>query len=131
MYSSQAQIPSSSQEYHNSPFCRGIKLLEQGCVQDVLQVGKFQINVKRYLSKSCPFDQASDRLASANYVWLDWSCCMGSGFSGRVQPSFVRSFVRSFVPFLGPLFFRTLENVKPTIHPATELVESQEAILSP
>lgn len=39
MYSSQAQIPSSSQEYHNSPFCRGIKLLEQGCVQDVLQVG--------------------------------------------------------------------------------------------
>eukprot|EP00094_Tigriopus_californicus_P000527 TCALIF_00510-PA protein Name:"Similar to Zswim4 Zinc finger SWIM domain-containing protein 4 (Mus musculus)" AED:0.52 eAED:0.52 QI:0/-1/0/1/-1/1/1/0/132 len=42
MYSSQAQVPSSSQEYHNSPFCRGIKLLEQGCVQDVLQVGKFQ-----------------------------------------------------------------------------------------
>eukprot|EP00095_Tigriopus_kingsejongensis_P008306 maker-scaffold871_size86487-snap-gene-0.22 protein:Tk08306 transcript:maker-scaffold871_size86487-snap-gene-0.22-mRNA-1 annotation:"hypothetical protein DAPPUDRAFT_306274" len=39
MYSSQAQVPSSSQEYHNSPFCRGIKLLEQGCVQDVLQVG--------------------------------------------------------------------------------------------
>lgn len=40
MYSSLARVPASTQEYHNSPFYRGIKLLEQNCVQDVLQVGK-------------------------------------------------------------------------------------------
>merc|ERR1719471_893740 len=39
MYSSLSRVPTNSQEYHNSPFYRGIKILEQGCVQDVLQVG--------------------------------------------------------------------------------------------
>ena len=40
MYSSLSRVPTNSQEYHNSPFYRGIKILEQGCVQDVLQVGE-------------------------------------------------------------------------------------------
>ena len=40
MYSSLARIPASTQEYHNSPFYKGIKLLEQGRVRDVLQVGE-------------------------------------------------------------------------------------------
>lgn len=40
MYSSLARVPASTEEYHNSPFYRGIKLLEEGCVKDVLQVGK-------------------------------------------------------------------------------------------
>lgn len=40
MYSSLSRVPASTHEYHNSPFYRGIQLLEQGCVQDVLQVGK-------------------------------------------------------------------------------------------
>ena len=40
MYSSISRVPTNSQEYHNSPFYRGIKIVEQGCVQDVLQVGE-------------------------------------------------------------------------------------------
>ncbi|CAB4065002.1 Zinc finger SWIM domain-containing protein 6,Zinc finger SWIM domain-containing protein 5,Zinc finger SWIM domain-containing protein 4,Probable E3 ubiquitin-protein ligase HERC4 [Lepeophtheirus salmonis] len=40
MYSSMARVPaSSSQEIHNSPFYKGIKLLEHHCVHNVLQVG--------------------------------------------------------------------------------------------
>jgi hypothetical protein len=41
MYSSMARIPASSDEFVGSPFYRGIKLLEYGCVRDVLQVGEF------------------------------------------------------------------------------------------
>jgi len=41
MYSSMARIPASSDEFVGSPFYRGIKLLECGCVRDVLQVGEF------------------------------------------------------------------------------------------
>jgi len=40
MYSSMARVPASSEEFVNSPFYRGIKLLEFGCVKEVLQVGK-------------------------------------------------------------------------------------------
>ena len=47
MYSSLSRVPANSQEYHNSPFYRGIKLLEQGCVQDVLQVGKKMMTITR------------------------------------------------------------------------------------
>ena len=46
MYSSLSRVPANSQEYHNSPFYRGIKLLEQGCVQDVLQVGRKNRNTR-------------------------------------------------------------------------------------
>ncbi len=41
MYSSMARIPASEDEYRQSSFYRGIKLLEHGCVRDVLQVGKW------------------------------------------------------------------------------------------
>ena len=42
MYSSMARVPASSDEFVGSPFYRGIKLLECGCVRNVLQVGKFR-----------------------------------------------------------------------------------------
>ena len=51
MYSSLSRVPTNSQEYHNSPFYRGIKLLEQGCVQDVLQVGESVSSVGLLRSK--------------------------------------------------------------------------------
>ena len=44
MYSSLSRVPTSSREYHNSPFHRGTKLVEQGKVTDVLQVGKTIFN---------------------------------------------------------------------------------------
>jgi hypothetical protein len=40
MYSSMSRLPASSDEFVGSPFYRGIKLLECGCVRDVLQVGE-------------------------------------------------------------------------------------------
>lgn len=42
MYSSMSRVPASSDEFVGSPFYRGIKLLECGCVRDVLQVGEFE-----------------------------------------------------------------------------------------
>ena len=44
MYSSLSR-PSNSMEYQNLPFYRGLKLLETGCVDKVLQVGKFAAGV--------------------------------------------------------------------------------------
>lgn len=41
MYSSLSGVPTSKQEYYSSSFYKGIKLLEQGRVRDVLQVGKY------------------------------------------------------------------------------------------
>ncbi len=46
MYSSMSRIPASSEEFVNSPFYRGIKLLEFGCVKEVLQVGKRSLFLK-------------------------------------------------------------------------------------
>ena len=40
MYSSLSRVPASEDEYRHSSFYRGLKLLEQGCVRNVLQVGK-------------------------------------------------------------------------------------------
>lgn len=40
MYSSMSRIPASEDEYRTSPFYRGIKLLEQNSVRNVLQVGE-------------------------------------------------------------------------------------------
>ncbi len=40
MYSSMSRMPQSEEEYRGSSFYKGIKLLEQGCVKNVLQVGK-------------------------------------------------------------------------------------------
>ena len=44
MYSSLSR-PSNSVEYQNLPFYRGLKLLETGCVDNVLQVGKSQLKL--------------------------------------------------------------------------------------
>lgn len=46
MYSSLSRVPpvNSSGEPQNLSFCKGLKLLETGCVDSVLQVGKFEIN---------------------------------------------------------------------------------------
>ena len=40
MYSSMSRMPQSEEEYRGSSFYKGIKLLEQNCVKNVLQVGK-------------------------------------------------------------------------------------------
>ena len=40
MYSSMSRVPASEDEYRSSPFYRGIKLLEQNSVRNVLQVGE-------------------------------------------------------------------------------------------
>ena len=42
MYSSPSHLGSSATalEYQNSPFCQGMRLLEQGAVSGVLQVGE-------------------------------------------------------------------------------------------
>ena len=40
MYSSLSRVPANEDEYRHSSFYRGLKLLEQGCVRNVLQVGK-------------------------------------------------------------------------------------------
>ncbi len=39
-YSSLARVPASAQEYQGSNFHRGVRMVEQGCVRDVLQVGE-------------------------------------------------------------------------------------------
>ena len=44
MYSSMSRMPQSEEEYRGSSFYKGIKLLEQGCVKNVLQVGKTYLN---------------------------------------------------------------------------------------
>jgi hypothetical protein len=41
MYSSLSRPSTNSVEYQNLPFHRGLKLLESGCVDSVLQVGTF------------------------------------------------------------------------------------------
>ena len=41
MYSSPSGSSTNAMEYQNSPFCQGIRLLEQGAVSGVLQVGKY------------------------------------------------------------------------------------------
>ena len=43
MYSSLSRPSVNSLEYQNLPFHRGLKLLETGCVDNVLQVGTYQI----------------------------------------------------------------------------------------
>lgn len=40
MYSSLSRVPVNSSEYQNLPFYKGLKLLEGGCVENVLQVGE-------------------------------------------------------------------------------------------
>ena len=41
MYSSPCGSTANALEYQNSPFCQGLRLLEQGAVSNVLQVGTF------------------------------------------------------------------------------------------
>ena len=41
MYSSPCGSAANALEYQNSPFCQGLRLLEQGAVANVLQVGKY------------------------------------------------------------------------------------------
>ena len=42
MYSSPCGSTTNALEYQNSPFCQGLRLLEQGAVSNVLQVGRFK-----------------------------------------------------------------------------------------
>jgi hypothetical protein len=42
MYSSLSRVPVSSSECQNQSFYKGLKLLEAGCVGNVLQVGKLK-----------------------------------------------------------------------------------------
>ena len=41
MYSSPCGSAANALEYQNSPFCQGLRLLEQGAVSNVLQVGEY------------------------------------------------------------------------------------------
>ena len=41
MYSSPSGSTTNAMEYQNSPFCQGLRLLDQGAVGSVLQVGEF------------------------------------------------------------------------------------------
>ncbi len=43
MYSSPCGSLANPLEYQNSPFCQGLRLLEQGAVANVLQVGKYNL----------------------------------------------------------------------------------------
>lgn len=43
MYSSPCGNTANALEYQNSPFCQGLRLLEQGAVSSVLQVGRFNL----------------------------------------------------------------------------------------
>ena len=43
MYSSPCGSMANPLEYQNSPFCQGLRLLEQGAVANVLQVGKYLV----------------------------------------------------------------------------------------
>lgn len=53
MYSSLSRVPpvNSSGEPQNLSFCKGLKLLETGCVDSVLQVGKSKSSTTRF--KKC------------------------------------------------------------------------------
>ena len=65
MYSSMSRMPQSEEEYRGSSFYKGIKLLEQGCVKNVLQVGKTTkvfSREKSQLFKSLIFYGNSQRL---------------------------------------------------------------------
>ncbi|XP_037087882.1 zinc finger SWIM domain-containing protein 4-like [Pollicipes pollicipes] len=42
MYSSLSKVPSTSSDYQSLPFHKGVRLLETGCVESVLQVGKWR-----------------------------------------------------------------------------------------
>ena len=71
MYSSLSRIPANEDEYRHSSFYRGLKLLEQGCVRNVLQVGKSKLNghVNNFLSNqktnpTFPISQYKSRVAS-------------------------------------------------------------------
>ena len=52
MYSSPSHLGSSATalEYQNSPFCQGMRLLEQGAVSGVLQVGEYTLSTTPLLS---------------------------------------------------------------------------------
>lgn len=41
MYSSLSKVTSNCNDYQNLPFHKGLRLFESGCVENVLQVGKF------------------------------------------------------------------------------------------
>ena len=41
MYSSPSGNSANAMEYQNSPYCQGMRLLDQGAVSGVLQVGKY------------------------------------------------------------------------------------------
>ncbi len=43
MYSSPCGNTANALEYQNSPFCQGLRLLEQGAVSSVLQVGRLNL----------------------------------------------------------------------------------------
>jgi hypothetical protein len=45
MYSSLAQVHAAPADSHNQAFYKGLKLLEAGCVSNVLQVGEFPSRV--------------------------------------------------------------------------------------
>ena len=64
MYSSMSRMPQSEEEYRGSSFYKGIKLLEQNCVKNVLQVGKTTLfsREKSQLLKSLIFYGNSQRL---------------------------------------------------------------------
>ena len=48
MYSSPCGSIANALEYQNSPYCQGMRLLEQGAISNVLQVGEY---LSRYLSR--------------------------------------------------------------------------------
>ena len=55
-----SQLSALLSEYQNSPFCQGLRLLDQGAVSNVLQVGKSQCvcralrNLSGLSSTVCP-----------------------------------------------------------------------------
>ena len=53
MYSSPCGSIANALEYQNSPYCQGMRLLEQGAISNVLQVGEYlSTSVAQYLSTS-------------------------------------------------------------------------------
>ena len=53
MYSSPCGSIANALEYQNSPYCQGMRLLEQGAISNVLQVGEYlSTSVPQYLCSS-------------------------------------------------------------------------------
>ena len=70
MYSSPSGSSSNAMEYQNSPFCQGLRLLEQGAVGSVLQVGECQLVILLLLFT---LDTSSQHVANKTSPTHPWS----------------------------------------------------------